>query len=55
MSEQENIPHVENVEIVPESRTHGGAPGFGNFHLNLAPVTALSVLFLLSYFAFSPA
>ena len=56
MSEQENIPHVEeNVDLVPESRSHGGAPGFSNFHLNLALATALSVLFLLSYFVFSPA
>jgi hypothetical protein len=56
MSERENIPHVEeNVDLVPDSRSHGGAPGFNNFHLNLALVTALSVLFLLSYFIFSPA
>lgn len=56
MSERENIPHVEeNVDLVPDSRSHGGAPGFNNFHLNLALVTALSVLFLLSYFVFSPA
>ena len=49
-------PHVEeNVDLVPESRSHGGAPGFNSFHLNLALATALSVLLLLSYFIFSPA
>jgi len=52
MSEQENIPHVENVELVPESRSHGGAPGF-NFQFNLVLIVALSVLILLSYMAFS--
>jgi hypothetical protein len=52
MSEQENIPHVENVELVPESRLHGGAPGF-NFQFNLVLVAVLSILILLSYLAFS--
>jgi hypothetical protein len=52
MSRQEDIPHVENVELVPESRSHAGAPGF-NFRFNLVLIVGLSVLILLSYVAFS--
>ena len=28
MAEQPNIPHVKNVDLVPEAKSHGGAPGF---------------------------
>ena len=52
MSKQEHIPHVENVELVPDSQSHGGAPGF-NFQFNLVLIAGLSILILLTYVAFS--
>jgi len=52
MFRHEHIPHVENVELVPESRSHAGAPGF-SFRFNLVLVVGLSALLLLSYLAFS--
>jgi hypothetical protein len=52
MPKQEHIPHVENVELVPESRSHGGAPGF-NFQFNLVLIVGASILILLTYMAFS--
>ncbi len=51
MSKQERIPHIENVDLVPESRAHDGAPGF-NLQFNLVPIVGLSVLILLSYIIF---
>lgn len=52
MPRQENIPHGENVQLVQESRSHGGAPGF-NFHFNIVLIVALSFVILLSYLVFS--
>jgi hypothetical protein len=28
MAKQQNIPHIENVDLVPETKTPGAAPGF---------------------------
>jgi hypothetical protein len=50
MPEQHDIPRVKNVELVPDSRSHGGAPGF-NFHLNFIMVAGLLVLIVFSYLA----
>jgi hypothetical protein len=52
MPRQENIPHAENVQLVQESQSHGGAPGF-NFHFNIVLIVGLSVVILLSYLVFS--
>jgi hypothetical protein len=51
MSRQERIPRVENVDLVPESRSRGGAPGF-NFHFNLVLAVALLAVIALSYIVF---
>ena len=51
MSDGENIPHVENVRLIRDSRSHAGVPGFSSrfaFVFSLG----LLVLFLLAYFVF---
>jgi len=44
---EENIPHVKNVDLVPEAQSHGRAPGF-NFHFNFVLIIGLSVGFAVS-------
>ena len=51
MSGKENIPRVENVDLVPDSRSGGGAPGF-QFHFNLVLTIALLLVLSLSYAVF---
>ena len=52
MSTRERIPRVENVELVAESRSHGGAPGF-NFHFNLMLAVALVAMIAMTYVVFN--
>jgi len=49
MSEDANIPHIENVRLVKKSNAHGGAPGF-NSHFTLVMTIGLLGLFLVGYF-----
>ena len=46
--QQSNLPHIKNVELVPESR-HGAAPGF-TLHFALALTVGLLLVVLLTYF-----
>ena len=52
MPKQHEIPHVKNVELVPDTRSHGGAPGF-NFHFNLVMAAGLLAVIVVSYLVFS--
>ena len=50
MAKQHNIPHVKNVDLVPESKSHGGAPGFGSrsaFVLSLGLLLGVLLFYLL--------
>jgi hypothetical protein len=46
---RKNIPHVANVRLLKQSRSHAGAPGF-NFRASAIFTTSLLILFLLVYF-----
>jgi hypothetical protein len=50
MAEQPTIPHVKNVDLVPEAKSHGGAPGFQShltFVLNLGLLLGVLLFYLL--------
>jgi hypothetical protein len=51
MSKQDNLPRIENVELVPKSRGRGGAPGF-SFQIALVLSAGVVVVLLLSYLVF---
>ena len=52
MAKQQKIPHVENVELVPESEAQETVPGFtSDFPFVLT--IALALLVLLTYFLFA--
>jgi hypothetical protein len=44
----EGIPHVENVDLVPESHAHGGAAGFDGRHF-LGLSLVLLFLIVIAY------
>jgi hypothetical protein len=51
MSNRETIPHVENVDLVPESRSHAGASGFGMQH-SFGLSLGVLLLILMTYLVF---
>jgi hypothetical protein len=52
MAKQQNIPHIKNVDLVPESTSHGGAPGF-NSHFTFVVSLGLLLGILLFYLMLS--
>jgi hypothetical protein len=51
MSKQQDLPQLDNVELVPRTQADGGAPGF-NFHFNFVLLLGLTILIALSYLVF---
>lgn len=51
MRNRERIPDVENVDLVPESHSPAGAPGFDAQHF-LALSLGFLILILLTYLVF---
>jgi hypothetical protein len=51
MAKQQEIPHVENVDLVPESRSNAGAPGFRTQH-SLGLSLGVLLMILITYFVF---
>jgi hypothetical protein len=41
MAKQQNIPHIENVDLVPEAKAHGEAPGFTSHFAFVVSVTLI--------------
>jgi len=48
MPKHQNIPHVKNVDLVPESEAHSAAPGFTS-HFMFVLNVALLLMVLLTY------
>jgi hypothetical protein len=51
MSDRENIPQVENVDLVAKSSSNAGAPGFRLGH-SLGLSLGLLLMFLITYLVF---
>jgi hypothetical protein len=50
MAKQQNIPHIENVDLVPEAKAHGAAPGFTShfaFVVSVALILGFCFFYLL--------
>jgi len=50
-SDRKKLPHIKNVDLVAESRSNAGAPGFGVRH-SLGLTLGLLLLILITYFVF---
>jgi hypothetical protein len=49
VAKQQNIPHIENVNLVPEAKAQGAAPGFTS-HFAFFVSVALILGFCFFYF-----
>jgi hypothetical protein len=50
MAKQQNIPHIENVDLVPETKAPGAAPGFTldfAFVVSVALILGVLLFYLL--------
>jgi hypothetical protein len=50
-STQEKIPHVKNVDLVPDSRSHADAPGFNTAH-SFGLSLGFLMMILIAYLVF---
>ena len=51
VSDRKRLPHVKNVDLVAETRSNAGAPGFGVRH-SLGLTFGMLLLILITYLVF---
>ncbi len=51
VSDRKRLPHVKNVDLVAETRSNAGAPGFGVRH-SLGLTLGMLLLILITYLVF---